>query len=109
MNPLSRGINMPYKNKEVAARKHKEHRDNLRKQILAYLLEHPCVDCGESDPVVLDFDHRDPSTKFRSVSRMISGTPSWKRVREEIDKCDVRCANCHRRRTYKQFGFYGRG
>jgi hypothetical protein len=72
-------------------------------RILAYLLDHPCLDCGETDPLVLDFDHREPSTKSNEVSRMVRSRP-WRVVLEEIEKCDVRCANCHRRRTARQFG-----
>jgi hypothetical protein len=72
--------------------------------LLAYLLEHPCVDCGVTDPVLLDFDHRDPSSKRSEVGR-VANTKPWPQVRAEIEKCDVRCANCHRRRTALQFGW----
>jgi hypothetical protein len=78
----------------------------LRAQaVYAYLAEHPCVDCGESDPVVLDFDHV-RGQKFMNVKRMLAGTYSLKRIFEEIEKCDVRCANCHRRATAKRDGFF---
>lgn len=77
----------------------------LRWAIWNYLLEHPCVDCGESDPVVLEFDHV-RGIKTAEISAMARNACSWERIREEIDKCDVRCANCHRRRTAEQFGFY---
>ena len=86
----------------------KAHRNRVRvrarndERILAYLLDHPCVDCGETDPLVLDFDHREPSMKSDEVSRMVRSRP-WRVVLEEIEKCDVRCANCHRRRTARQF------
>ena len=56
-----------------------------------------CVDCGESDPRCLDFDHV-RGKKLRSVSLMKTGY-SVKVLREEIAKCEVRCANCHRKRT----------
>ena len=83
-------------------------RDRVRakndERILAYLLEHPCADCGETDPLVLDFDHREPSMKSDEVSRMVRSRP-WRVVLEEIEKCDVRCANCHRRKTARQFGW----
>lgn len=69
-----------------------------------YLLEHPCVDCGEKDPVVLEFDHRDQATKVATVSKLVLGG-SWDRVVLEIEKCDVRCANCHRRKTATQLGW----
>ncbi len=71
-------------------------------RLLAYLLGHPCVDCGETDPLVLDFDHREPSSKTDEVSRLAHRQP-WHVVLEEIEKCDVRCANCHRRKTARRF------
>lgn len=80
------------------------YRDANRALLLAYLLEHPCVDCGVGDPVLLDFDHRDPSTKRSEVARLASRKP-WPQVLAEIQKCDVRCANCHRRKTAKQLGW----
>jgi hypothetical protein len=60
------------------------------------------VACGEADPVVLEFDHRDPAEKAERVSRLVSIGCSLARLRAEIEKCDVRCANCHRRRTAQQ-------
>lgn len=56
-----------------------------------------CVDCGETDPVVLDFDHKDPATKQFNIGAH-GASYGWARTLEEIAKCDVRCANCHRRR-----------
>jgi hypothetical protein len=72
-----------------------------RALMLAYLLAHPCVDCGRTNPVMLDFDHRDPSTKKGNVSELAMRQP-WRLVPVEIAKCDVRCANCHLRRTAEQ-------
>ncbi len=98
---------MPYCNKEDQYAAMQKHRDGNRKKLLAYLLEHPCVDCGESDPVVLEFDHVRGEKRF-TIARAVSGsTRSWKLIKIEIDKCEVRCANCHVRRTAKQFGWYG--
>jgi hypothetical protein len=72
------------------------------RQLLNYLRDHPCIDCGETDPVVLDFDHRDPSLKRMEVGNLVRYA-AWATVESEISMCDVRCANCHRRRTAAQF------
>lgn len=80
------------------------HREQNRLLLFEYLSGHPCVDCGESDPVVLDFDHCDPADKRLEVARLAARKP-WPRVLEEIAKCDVRCASCHRRRTARQFSW----
>ncbi|MEP7003447.1 MAG: hypothetical protein ABI888_02820 [Chloroflexota bacterium] len=75
-----------------------------RREILAYLRSHPCVDCDERDILVLEFDHRDPKLKWKPIA-VLAMTKRWQRVLTEIDKCDVRCVNCHRRRTAQQFGW----
>jgi hypothetical protein len=66
--------------------------------LLDYLLKNPCSDCGESDPLVLEFDHV-RGIKTKDISSMIQDSWSWKAVEAEIAKCVVRCANCHRRKT----------
>ena len=83
-------------------------RPRNREFVAEYLSTHPCVDCGESDPIVLEFDHRDPATKREDVGRLIH-TSTVGIVRAEIEKCDVRCGNCHRIRTANQFGSYRLG
>ena len=77
---------------------------NNRARSWSYLAQHPCVDCGESDPVVLEFDHlRD---KLYDIGYMVTAGFSWEAVEREIEKCQVRCANCHRRRTARVQGIY---
>jgi hypothetical protein len=76
----------------------------LQELLLDYLLEHPCVDCGERDPVVLDFDHlRD---KVANVSLLVLRKRPWAVILAEIEKCEVVCANCHRRRTAARANTY---
>jgi L-lysine 2,3-aminomutase len=53
---------------------------------------------------VLEFDHRDLATKRLAIAQMIERRYSWQTIIVEIGKCDVRCANCHRRKTSRQFG-----
>ena len=75
-----------------------------RQFIYDYLLYHPCVVCGEDDPVVLEFDHVDRSTKDKDVSNMVVN--SIAKIKTEIEKCRVLCANCHKRHTATQLGWY---
>lgn len=67
-----------------------------------YLLKHPCLDCGEKDIVVLEFDHKDKSVKSDEVSNLIKRKFPLRTIKEEIEKCEVRCANCHRRKTARE-------
>lgn len=55
-----------------------------------------CVDCGYDNPLALEFDHRDPMTKTRDVCACFSLAS----IRREAALCDVRCANCHRVKTW---------
>lgn len=72
-----------------------------RTALVANLKSVPCADCGGTfPPECMDLDHRDASTKFKPVSRMLSYSES--RLREEIAKCDIICSNCHRIRTHKR-------
>jgi len=86
-------------------KRHADLRPAQRAFIKEYLVTHPCVDCGIGDPVVLEFDHRDPAVKLENVGRLIH-SGSLAGLRGEIAKCDVRCGNCHRRKTLLQFGSY---
>lgn len=85
--------------------KNKAKQDKKLQAGRAVILSHiakGCVDCGEKDPVVLEFDHLNPSTKFKDVSKLLG--KSLYKLEEEISKCEVVCANCHKRRTAKMFG-----
>ena len=77
-------------------------RDANRVFVCEYLSQHPCVDCGEDDIVVLEFDHVGDD-KAINVAQAV-----WEygidRLTAEIDKCEVVCANCHRRRTAARSG-----
>jgi hypothetical protein len=72
--------------------------------LAAYLLEHPCVDCGASDLRVLDFDHRPGEVKRKDVMRMVREGFSISRIMDEVNKCDVRCRNCHAIVTLERAG-----
>ncbi len=87
-------------NKPTYLTKNAKRRNRVNRERMALLVEyvrtHPCVDCGEADPLVLDFDHlRD---KEFTIARAF-GDVSLDNLLAEIAKCEVRCANCHRRKT----------
>ncbi len=90
---------------EKAHRRKKRYLIETYAKIKEYFLAHPCADCGEADPVVLEFDHIDRSTKTAAISVMIKFQRPWRVILQEIEKCEVRCANCHRRRTATQCGW----
>lgn len=98
-----------YKHHEYYRAHHKKLTERSRgekaKRVFEYLLEHPCVDCGETDPIVLEFDHRDGEVKDRAVAELVSDNCGWRKILAEIKKCDVRCANCHRRKTAVRLGY----
>jgi len=85
---------------QAAASKRRLRRERTR-YLVDYFARHPCVDCGESDPVVLEFDHvRD---KAFAIGQKLDRT-TWETILQEMEKCEVVCANCHRRRTARRRG-----
>lgn len=72
--------------------------------VLEYLRKHPCCTCGECDPVVLEFNHLEG--KEGNISDMIKQGRSIINLQAEMDKCEVLCANCHRRHTAKIGGHF---
>ncbi len=79
-------------------------REAARDYVYGYLLNHPYEICGEADPIVLEFHH--VGEKDMTVTRMVSGGWSIKRIQAELDKCQVLCVSCHRRVTAKERGWY---
>lgn len=91
-----------YSSLEDDARSLRRSRERARKaatkqRVDAILAASGCVDCGERDPIVLEFDHVGP--KLASVSVMVRQGLSWARISREIAKCEVRCVNDHKRVT----------
>lgn len=63
----------------------------------------PCTDCQiQYDYWIMDFDHLDANEKLANVSRLVNGLKPIEIILEEIKKCEVVCANCHRQRTYQR-------
>jgi hypothetical protein len=95
------------KDKQIQRVKSNEVKNKLVTQqfILEYFKKNPCVDCGETNPIVLEFDHVS-GTKKKNVSELIYGGYTLDRLKQEIELCEVRCANCHRIRTAYQFDWW---
>ena len=72
--------------------------------VLQRLSEEACVDCGIADPLVLQFDHLQSKTK--DLACLVRSACSPQRLISQLDKCEVRCANCHRRRSAIQGGWF---
>ena len=67
-----------------------------REHVLQYLSQNSCSECGEINPAALEFHHRDGNIKKHSIANMVSSGYSLELLQDEINKCDVLCANCHR-------------
>lgn len=114
---------MPYKNYEKKKERHRKYMRevwypankakhikyvaNIQKRIKDFVINYKkagsCMDCqlpGADYPEVLDFDHR--GDKKFNISEFRRVTSGINKVKEEINKCDLVCANCHRIRTSKR-------
>lgn len=81
----------------------KRRSEKARAVVVDYLSRHPCVDCGEADVAVLEFDHVEGKT-YNIAGLLARGAPAA-RILAEINRCQVRCANCHRRVTAHRGGW----
>ena len=88
-----------------AAERRKKIINELNEKLYEYLELHPCVDCGEKDPIVLEFDHV-RGEKLYTIASLGWRLCTWEGMLNEIAKCEVRCANCHRRRTAESLNWF---
>ena len=79
-------------------------RQTAREYVYNYLLSHSCEHCGESDVRVLEFHHT--GDKDMAVAYMVSAGYSVERIQAEINKCTILCANCHRKITVEERGWF---
>ena len=78
----------------------------LQAKMMQYLGDKSCESCGEADARVLEFDHINPSEKSFNIARGITHGLAWEAILDEIKKCRILCANCHRKHTAEQQGWY---
>lgn len=81
-------------------------KSDLRLKMLEFLDGKNCVICGMGDIRVLEFDHINPSNKSFSIARGLSNLYKWDNIIEEIKKCRILCANCHKIVTAEQQNWY---
>jgi 5-methylcytosine-specific restriction endonuclease McrA len=92
------------KNKEKYFAKNRRNKNRQRARLRKIIWEKkqcPCQDCGKTfHPWVMEFDHRHGSKKVAAVGSMVARGCTDEQLKNEIEKCDVVCANCHRMRTF---------
>ncbi len=76
-----------------------------QKQLYDFLEDKFCKICGNNDIRVLEFDHINPESKKFGIARAVNDGYAWELILEEVKKCRILCANCHRIRTAEQFGW----
>ena len=87
------------KGRAISRRKLSEFRQSILRK---YKLLKGCASCGcKKHFNVLDFAHINKATKINSISVMVKGSISFKRIKDEVRKCKILCANCHRLETYE--------
>lgn len=94
------------KNKQVYKDRAYKHNKILREKNTAIIEEIKsklsCIRCGENHIACLDFHHRNPEEKEFPISTKAQDATDWEVILKEIEKCDVLCANCHRKHHYEE-------
>jgi hypothetical protein len=89
------------RNKNAVKARIKRSVERKQRKFLEWKSHQKCSRCPENHPACLEFHHRDPSTKCFNISQGWRLNYSWERLLAELKKCDVLCANCHRKLHYK--------
>jgi 5-methylcytosine-specific restriction endonuclease McrA len=92
------------KHLENVKERNKRVREEAKEFVYQYLLTHPCETCGESDVRVLEFHHTDQ--KKMGISVMAARGAPIHKLEKEIANCQVLCANCHRKLTVEERGWF---
>jgi hypothetical protein len=97
-SPKGRATHVVWRNVNIERLQAAEReRRRKRVELVQNAKRKPCADCGNSyPPCAMDFDHRNPKEKKFGICQAKCGNRSLKTLQEEIDKCDVVCATCHR-------------
>jgi hypothetical protein len=90
------------KNKKEIIKKHLAHKRGIAKRFAEYKATLHCTRCGQNHPATLDFHHVEKSKDNVHLHLLVRGGHFWKRIMQEVDKCVVLCANCHRIHHYDE-------
>ena len=93
------------KNKESEKKHVKRRKLEIKKWFKNYKKSLFCKKCSEKHPATLDFHHKSKNEKEREIGFMVNDGYSIKKIKQEIKKCEVLCANCHRKIHYKNNKF----
>ena len=83
------------RNREKHLEKNKNRKDRIKSWVRNYKSNLSCRKCGEHNPSVLQFHHLDPAHKDVSIFECVKRGWGIDRIKKEIAKCVVLCANCH--------------
>ena len=89
------------KNKKEVAKYQRGYIARKHQRFLEWKSKQKCSRCPENHPSCLEFHHRDPSKKDFNISQGWRLNYSWDRLMLEIEKCEILCANCHRKIHWK--------
>lgn len=92
------------KNKETQKQRVKDNRKRLQDITIEHRINNPCVICGETSFLVLEFDHL--HSKEKNIAELCRKGISGSKIKEEIDKCRVLCSNCHQIKTHIENNSY---
>ena len=91
-----------YRNREWNAERTLRRRARLRAWLNERKRERGCARCGHTDPACLDFHHREAAQKEMAVGQMVTHGHGRDALEGEIEKCEVLCANCHRKKHHTE-------
>lgn len=86
---------------EVIARR-KKRQIEIRDWFRRYKCTLVCMDCGINHPAVLQFHHRDRTSKSFAIADVVRRATSYRQITSEMEKCDVLCVNCHAKRHWNE-------
>lgn len=88
-------------NKHLWLERERRRRDQIRKELNDYKRSRGCSRCPENHPACLEFHHLDPTVKEGNIADLLNKKKNFDAVLPEIEKCELLCANCHRKEHHK--------